>query len=55
MVCLYSINRQIEHWMPDVVVIEKNRKKRLIINIACPVDNTLVLKRNEKLENYFEL
>ena len=41
--------------MPDIVVIEKNRKKRLKINIACPVDNTLVLKRNEKLENYFEL
>ena len=53
-VCI-QVNRQIEHWMPDIVVIEKNTKKRLIINIVCPVDNNLVLKRNEKLDNYFEL
>ena len=30
-------------------------KKYLIIDVACPVDNNLILKRNEKLNNYSEL
>ena len=34
---------------------EKNTKKCLIIDAACPVDNNLILKRNEKLDNYSEL
>ena len=27
----------------------------MIIDVACPVDNNLILKRNEKLDNYSEL
>ena len=27
----------------------------LIIDVACPVDNNLTLKRNEKLDNYSEI
>ena len=38
-----------------MVVMEKNTKKCLIIDVACPVDNNLILKRNEKLDNYSEL
>ena len=34
---------------------EKNTKKCLVIDAACPVDNNLILKRNEKLDNYSEL
>ena len=41
--------------MPDIVVMEKNRKKCFIIDVVCPVDNNLILKRNEKLNNYSEL
>ena len=41
--------------MSDIVVMEKNTKKYLIIDVACPVDNNLILKRNEKLDNYSEL
>ena len=37
------------------MVLEKNTKKCLIIDVACPVDNNLILKRNEKLDNYSEL
>ena len=37
------------------MVMEKNTKKCLIIDVACPVDNNLILKRNEKLDNYSEL
>ena len=35
--------------------MEKNTNKCLIIDVACPVDNNLILKRNEKLDNYSEL
>ena len=34
----------------DIVVMEKNTKKCLIIGVSCPVNN-----RNEKLDNYSEL
>ena len=50
-----QVDRQIEHRRPDIVVMEKNTKKCLIIDVACPVDNNLILKRNEKLDNYSEL
>ena len=53
-VCI-QVDRQIEHRMPDIVVMEKNTKKCFIIDVACPVDNNLILKRNEKLNNYSEL
>ena len=35
--------------------MEKNTSKCLIIDVACPVDNNLILKRNEKLDNYSAL
>ena len=53
-VCI-QVDRQIEHRRPDIVVMEKNTNKCLIIDVACPVDNNLTLKRNEKLDNYSEL
>ena len=53
-VCIQA-DRQIEHRRPDVVVMEQNTKKCLIIDVACSVDNNLILKRNEKLDNYSEL
>ena len=53
-VCI-QVDRQIEHRRPDIVVIEKNTNRCLIIDVACPVANNLILKRNEKLENYSEL
>ena len=49
------MDRLIEHQRPDIVVMEKNTKKCLIIDVASPVDNSLILKRNEKLDNYSEL
>ena len=50
-----QVNRQIEHRRSDIVVMEKNTKKCLIIDVACPVDNNLILKRNEQLDNNSEL
>ena len=48
-----QVERQIEHQRPDVVVIQKTTSKYLIIDVACPVENKLILKRNknQKLEN----
>ena len=53
-VCI-QVDRQIEHRRPNIVVMENNTKKCLIIDIACPVGNNLILKRYEKLDNYSEL
>ena len=53
-VCI-QVDRQIEHRRPDIVVMEKNTNKCLIIDVTCPVDNNLILKRHEKLDNYSEL
>ena len=50
-----QVDRQIESRRPDIVVMEKNTNKCLITDVACPVDNNLILKRNEKLDNYSEL
>ena len=50
-----KVDTQIEHWRTDIVVMEKNAKKCLIIDVACPVDNNLILKRNKKLNNYSKL
>ena len=53
-VCI-QVDRQIEYRRLDIVVMEKNTNKCLVIDVACPVDNNLILKRNEKLDNYSEL
>ena len=35
--------------------MENSMSKCFIIDVACPVDNNLILKRNEKFDNYSEL
>ena len=35
-VCI-QVDSQIEHWRPDIVVMEKNTNNCLIIDVACPV------------------
>ena len=53
-VCI-QVDRQIEYRRLDIVVMEKNTRNCLIIDVAYPVDNNLILKRNKKLDNYSEL
>ena len=50
-----QVDRQIEHWGPDIVVMGENTSKCLTNDVACPIHNILILKRNEKLDNYPEL
>ena len=35
-----QVQGQIEHQRPDIVAIEKIKSKGLIIDVACPIDNT---------------
>ena len=53
-VCI-QLDRQIEHRRPDIAVTERNTKKCFIIDVTCPVEKNLILKRNKKLDNYSEL
>ena len=49
------MDRQIEHWGPDIVSMEENASKCLTNDVACPIHNILILERNEKMDNYPEL
>ena len=42
-----QVDRQIEHRRPDIVVMEKNTNKCLIIDVTRPVDNNLILKKTK--------
>ena len=53
-ICI-QVDRQREHRRPDIAVTEKNTNKCLMTDVACPVENKLILKRNEKLGNYSKL
>ena len=44
-----------EYRKPATAVMEKNTNICLITDVACLVDNNLIMKRNEKLDNYSEL
>ena len=37
------------------MVTEMTTKTSMIIDVACPVDNNLILKINNKLDNYSEI
>ena len=52
-VCI-QVDRQIEHRRPDIVVMEKNTNKCLTIDVACTIDNNLILQRNQKTDNHAE-
>ena len=53
-VCI-QVDRKIEHRKPHIVVMEKTTSKCLITDVAYPVSNNLILKRNEKPDNYSEI
>ena len=53
-VCI-EVDRQIEHQKPDNVVTQKNTKKWLGIDVACSVDNDLIMKINKEMDIYSEL
>jgi len=48
-------DKTLEHNRPDITVIEKNSKKCLLIDPACPFDTRIERKEEEKCNNYCDL
>ena len=48
-------DHQIEHNKPDIVLIKKDEKECLVIDVACPFDSRIKLKEGEKIERYQDL
>ena len=46
---------QIDHNKPDIVVLDKQLRSHLIIDIAWPFDTRVRRKEQEKVENYQDL
>ena len=56
---LWDMNIQtdhvIEHRLPDIVVIEKDNKMALLIDITVPGDTRVEKKEQEKTDKYHDL
>lgn len=48
-------DKKIHHRRPDLVVVNKEEKKTLLIDVACPMDHNIKKKEKEKVDNYQEL
>ena len=48
-------DRIIEHRIPDVTIVDKARRKCLIVDVAMPGDQNITKKEFEKINNYSEL
>lgn len=42
----------IQHRKPDIVLVEKQNKTAVIIDVACPGDNRILAKEKDKIEAY---
>ena len=45
-------DKEIEHWRPDIVVTDKEKREFKIINIAAPGDQIIKVKELEKITKY---
>jgi len=56
---LWDMNIQtdhvIEHRRPDIVVVDKDKKRALLIDIAVPADARVEEKEQEKMDRYQDL
>ena len=52
---MIQCDHYIECWKPDIVVVEKEEKKCIIIDIAIPGDHRVGAKEKEKIEKYDNL
>ena len=48
-------DKEIEHRRPDIVVIDKEKRERKIIDIAVPGDQNIKVKELEKISKYQDL
>ena len=49
---MIQCDKMIEHRKPDIVLVDKVQQKCLIIDVACPGDNRIAEKEEEKLQRY---
>ena len=52
---LNQTDKVIEHRQPDIVCIDKIAKSYLIIDMAIPGDQNIIVKEQEKIDNYQDL
>ena len=48
-------DKKIKHRRPDLVVVNKEEGKTLLIDVACPMDHNIQSKEKEKVDHYLEL
>ena len=46
----FCVNRYLEAKRPDIVAVDKQEKKCIIIDIAVPADQIIEMKETEKME-----
>ena len=49
---MIQCDKMIEHRKPAIVLVDKVQQKCLIIDVACPGDNRIAEKEEEKLQRY---
>ena len=47
--------KKLKHNRPDITVLLKEEKERIIIDIVVPADQNIIKTQNEKIERYQEL
>ena len=45
----------LEHSRPDIVILEKNSRSCLIVDVSCPFDTRVLEKEREKIDRYQDL
>ena len=48
-------DKVIEHSRPDIVIFEKEGRKCLLVDVACPFDTRVPDKEREKIDKYQDL
>ena len=50
-----QLEYHIEHNKPDIVLLNREDKSCIIVNVACPSDTRIITKKREKIDNYYAL
>ena len=50
-----QLEYHIEHNKPDIVLLNREDKACIIVNVACPSDTRIITRKREKIDNYYAL
>ena len=48
-------DRKLDHNRPDIVIVDKQNRSCLIIDVACPSDWRVEIKQEEKINKYLQI